>query len=397
MSMIKWVIGTSTQYKALSQKDPNTLYFLSDTQEIYKGSTSFTQSSELVENFPESGAQGRIYIHSTNLEGRVWTGTTWKTVIQPIAESLTDGEVERKAVSGEAVKTYVKQHVTAAIADKVDGIGYDKEKKQLTYTKGDQTTAVDIGGFVTGAKYNPQSGILSFDVQGGKSIHINIPKDNFVQSGRYDEATKNIILELGNGEEVQIPAGDLIDVTEFESTETVELTTEGGIVKANVKLSTASGNQLKLNGNGLYVEATDISNKLDKVDEQREDEIIIAKADGTVKTSGKKVGGTTLSDSPNGNTLATEAAVSAIKNTLEGFINVKVNKSDIATTIGNVDTALDTKVASEKAVATAIAQLDNNKINKSNITTQIPEGAGSVDNVVSERAVVSALSWVELN
>lgn len=54
-----------------------------------------------------------------------------------------------------------------------------------------------------------------------------------------------------------------------------------------------------------------LTNKLDKVAQSHADEIVIANADGTVKVSGKKVGGATLADSPNANTLATEAAVDA--------------------------------------------------------------------------------------
>lgn len=54
-----------------------------------------------------------------------------------------------------------------------------------------------------------------------------------------------------------------------------------------------------------------LTNKLDKVAQSHADEIVIANADGTVKVSGKKVGGATLAASPNANTLATEAAVDA--------------------------------------------------------------------------------------
>lgn len=73
-------------------------------------------------------------------------------------------------------------------------------------------------------------------------------------------------------------------------------------------------------GQVLYYDGTDkkwkamslgLTNKLDKVAQSHADEIVIANADGTVKVSGKKVGGATLAASPNANTLATEAAVDA--------------------------------------------------------------------------------------
>lgn len=59
------------------------------------------------------------------------------------------------------------------------------------------------------------------------------------------------------------------------------------------------------------VASVDISGKLDKVTASRAEEVITANADGSVKVSGKKIGGATLAGSPNANTLATEAAVKA--------------------------------------------------------------------------------------
>lgn len=400
MAMIKWVITTSTAYAGLELKDANALYFLQDTQEIYKGETSFTQSIVMVEDrFPAKGAQGKIYIHGTTLEGKVWNGSAWKTVIQPVATSLSDSATENKAVSGEAVKAYVTEKLTTAITGKfVDGITYDKATKELSYTKNGAATKVGIEGFVTGASYDGGSGKLSFTVQGGEAIDINLPKDNFVKSGLYNKVSKEIVLTLVDGSEVKIPAGDLVDINEFQSTETVELTSSPeGVVSANVKISATGGNQITKNADGLFVAATDISGKLDKVTAAKAGEIIIANADGTVKVSGKKAGGATLAESPNENTLASEAAVSAIKTALESSINAKFDKSNIVTTVSAVASASDTKVASERAVANAIEAINNSKLDKSSVTATISESSNSASKVASESAVVAALSWVVLN
>ena len=397
MSMIKWVVTTSDVYRGLQDKDINALYFLKDTQEIYKGTQSFTQSSELVPNFPPKGAQGRIYIHENTLEGRVWVNDNWKTVIHPIAESLTEGVRETKAVSGEAVKTYVKEHVSAAIADNVNNITFDKISKQLTYETVDgSSNTVDIDGFLTGAKYNPKTGMLSFDVQGGRGIHINLPKDNFVESGRYDADRKLIVLDLVSGDSVEIPAGDLIDDTEFVSTETIDMTvSDAGEVSANVKLA-GGDNKIQIKNGGLYVAPTDLSTKLDKVERDRTNEIIIAQEDGSVAVSGFKTGGELLSETPSQNTLATESAVAAIRTILSGEISTKVSKSDITQEIREEALASEEKVASEKAVAIAIDALKEEKINKTDITKKLDHTSVSDDKVVSEKAVVAALSWVEL-
>ena len=398
MAMIKWIITNSTAYAGILEKDNNALYFLQDTQEIYKGSTSFTQALVMVAEFPPKGAQGKVYMNSTTLEGKVWTGSEWKTIIEQVAKSLTDGAVQNKAVSGEAIKTYVTQKVTEAVTDKfVEGISYSKETKQLTYMVGENPTTVGIEGFVTGASYEGKTGKLSFTVQGGETIDINLPKENFVKSGTYKSETQEIVLTLVDGSEVKIPAGDLVDVYTFSSTNTIEMSEVNGAVTANVKVSSDSGNQLQAKADGLYVAATDISGKLDKVAAEKADEIITANADGTVKASGKKVGGATLAGTTDANTLATEAAVAAIRTTLEESIATKISTSNIATSISSVSSASDSKVASERAVAQAIETLNANKVNASDVVTTVDVESNSATKVASEAAVVAAMSWVVLN
>lgn len=401
MAMIKWIVTTSAVYNRLAaqEKDTNALYFLEDTREIYKGASLFTQSTELVSSFPEAGAaQGRIYINQSTLEGRIWNGSEWRTVIEKVAQTLTE-ETETKAVSGEAVKQYVKQHVTTAVADKVKNISFDKLSKQLTYETGNGTVNnVNIDGFLTGAKYNQKTGMLSFDVQGGRGIHINLPKDNFVESGRYDTDSKSIILELVSGDRVEIPAEDLIDVNEFESTATIDMTvTTEGKVSADVIVDQTTGNnQLRATAHGLYVEATDLSNTLSKVATNKANEIIVANEDGTVKVSGLQAGTDTITGEGNVKTLATEAAVAAIRTTLTNSIAEKINLSAISRNIPQAEVASFDRVASEKAVATAIDELKGQKIDKDNITTELPTENGSTDKVASEAAVVAALSWSRL-
>lgn len=397
MSMIKWVVTTSAIYQTLQPKENNALYFLSDTQEIFKGDKSFTQATQLVDTFPTNPAQGRIYIDQTTLEGKVWANGTWKTVIEPVAKTLNDQTTEEKAVSGEAIKRYVTEKVTDAVTNKfVDGITYDKETKALTYKKGTISTTVGIEGFVTGVTHD--AGVLSFTVQGSESpIEINLPKDNFVKSGSYDKTSKKIILILANDDRVEIPAGDLIDDTEFGNTKTVNLNvSKEGMVTADVRVSNEGENKLVVKNDGLYVAPTDLSGKLDKVEKNKANEIIVADANGSVRTSGLKAGRDTLGQDPTADTLATEAAVAAIRTTLQQAIDTKFDKVNISKSVPVVGEASDDRVASEKAVATAINELKNDKIDKTNISTSITDKTVSENKVVSEKAVVAALSWVEL-
>lgn len=64
-----------------------------------------------------------------------------------------------------------------------------------------------------------------------------------------------------------------------------------------------------------YVEKTlteATKNKIDKMGEGNEDEIVLSTADGSVKRSSKKIGGETFSAEPDANTVATEKGVKAL-------------------------------------------------------------------------------------
>lgn len=65
------------------------------------------------------------------------------------------------------------------------------------------------------------------------------------------------------------------------------------------------------------IASVDISGKMDKIADAVADQVILSQADGSVKMSGKTIGGATLSSSPNANTLATEAAVNALNTAMD--------------------------------------------------------------------------------
>lgn len=401
MAMIKWIVATSAAYAALETKDVNALYFLSDTGELYKGSKSFTEGVILVDEFPAKGALGKMYIHNTTLEGKVWTGSAWKTVIEEVAKSLTDDVTTNVAVTGEAIKAYVTAKFAEQVEGKfVEGITYDKATKDLKFTKDGAEQIVPIDGFVTGAAYNGSTGVLSFQVEGGTAIDINLPKENFVSGGSYDTETHEIVLTLTQGGEVRIPATDLVDVYTVKSTNSVNMTMTDNEISAEVKISATAGNLLKVNEDGLFAQETDISGKIDKVAAAKAGEIVIAKADGHVETSGYVAGTAAISATPNANTLATEAAVSAIKVALQGNIDAKFDKSKIRTsaTVATKSTeASDEHVLSEKLTLAKLEALDTKKIDKANVVTTIDAVNAADDKVVAESALVAAMSWTVIN
>lgn len=307
--------STFDKYNSIPIKDPMGLYFIVETGQIYKGNKHYGGAVEFVDDFPVAPAQGRIYIKNDTKEGKVFIGTEWKTVIESIATALTDETPVTSAVAGDAVKTYVTDKVTAAVKDLVKNVVYNDTTKTFTVTAGETPTQYSLNGFFTGASYNGETGELSFTVQGtAEPIKISLPKDNLITGGTYDEANKQVVLTLSNGGTIDIPAVDLVNVSSFTGTSTVLVgETVNGSAPLSVKISATEGNKLVVNEDGLYVDPTpvDVSGKLDKVATEKADELISANADGTVKTTGYKIGGATVADTGNETIIATEAALNA--------------------------------------------------------------------------------------
>lgn len=61
LNLVNFRIGTSDRYVATT-KDPNTLYFLSDTHQIMKGEDDYTSSIFIVDALPDNPIKGKIYI-----------------------------------------------------------------------------------------------------------------------------------------------------------------------------------------------------------------------------------------------------------------------------------------------------------------------------------------------
>ena len=117
--MLKWVHTSSTTFATLN-KDPNTLYFLNDTKEIYKGDTAHTEAVVLVNDFPQTGiAKNKLYIKSTTLEGKTFDGTDWHTVFRPVSNTLSDEDDtnDNDLITGAGIKLYVSERLADIVAE----------------------------------------------------------------------------------------------------------------------------------------------------------------------------------------------------------------------------------------------------------------------------------------
>lgn len=291
--MINWHIVTAEMYRNGTPIDGH-MYFLSDTKEIYRGTVPFTESVVLYTELPVAPAiaLNKLYINSTTLEGRIWNGSDWTIVIQPVADVVED--VAGKPVSGKAVAAYVAAEMSkmANSADTISALSWDSAEHLLTITKGNQSTEdIIFDGLGVNLQYVADTGELQLLDASGNAIGnaINLGLEKFVSSGEYDPESQNIILyfDAEKTESVTIPVGSLVDTYTAESSNTIDLSVTNNKFVANVKIHTGDGNLITADENGLYVAPIDLSGKMDKVVGAVEGNIATLDAEGNVVDSGK--------------------------------------------------------------------------------------------------------------
>lgn len=125
MALVKFVSGVAAKFNAVTA-DANTLYFLTDTKQIFKGSTLFTPSIKVVTSDPEANSAdvNTIYVNSTTGRVSFFNGTTVQTIVKAPLAAIGNGSAVEIA-STKAVVDYV----AAAIAD-VNG-NADTLKRQV--------------------------------------------------------------------------------------------------------------------------------------------------------------------------------------------------------------------------------------------------------------------------
>jgi hypothetical protein len=338
-----WLYATtSDKYKLLATKDEDSLYFLEDTKEVYKGSTLFSGTIELYSgSLPTKGAQGKIYFNVTSLVGDVWNGSAWKTISRPIM-SFVDATSE-EMISGQAVGAAVKEHtdtmLAQVLANSIVDITYDNTTHTVKFTKGGTAHDVPITKICNSLSYNPTTGALALNDDSGAISTASIPLDNYVVSGIYNDTDKAIELTLKNSSKVIIPATDLVNIYHAGNTATTSIVISNvdgnNIITVNIKVSTTANNAITANSDGLYMDKESI---LKIADPAKENNIVIVGADGHKVSSDISI-----------NNISTITYVNDMNTTLT---NSKASVDDIVNTVDelNKDTPRETMMVSEKVL-----------------------------------------------
>lgn len=215
MANVIFKTGTKEQFLALEQKDANTLYWLSDTQELYKGDALYGIGKAATQELAGlMSAEDKAKLDSLVAGSVAGLTPVDATII------LGDGEDGTKTIG-----VQVSKEPGNAIEIKADGLFVGATGEiAASYAIEKQTEATD--GYV--ATYKLKKTV------GGESTYvgdeINIPKDLVVQSGsvktvsdadqpyagaQVGDAYIELVLNDADSSCIYIPAKGLIDTSNF--------------------------------------------------------------------------------------------------------------------------------------------------------------------------------------
>lgn len=420
--MLTWHYVTRAAYDAAeaSVKTSDKLYFLSDTKEIYRGTENFTESVIVYTAEPAVKAVGKLYINATTLEGRIWNGSAWTTVIQPV-QATVDAADTSKPVSGKAVGDYVATEIAKVTGsgNLVADVEYVADSKSLSVTMADGASdEIQLTGLAVDLDYDATTGKLMVKDATGATVGtgINLDLERFVSAASYDHETGKISLTFNDGDTpLEIDIGDLVDTYTAKGGKGVSLTVTGNEFTAEAIVASTAGNMLQLTDTGLFVAATDISGKMDKDTDAVAGDVAVFDANGNAVDGGYKLGTGTLAASASATVLATEAAVAAIRDTLTADIATKMNKVGTGHTgeiivanaegdaeasgykLGGATLAASPDAATAATEAAVVDYVEGYAVAKTDVVAAgnmaATVAAASDTKVTSEKAVVEAMTW----
>lgn len=212
MANVIFKVGTKALFDALEQKDTNTLYWLEDVQELYKGNLLFATGKAASQT-----AAGLMSAEDKVKLDNLSAGTVAGLIPVDATIVIADGEEGTKTIGVQVSKV---EGNTIEIED--DGLYVAKDNTEYAIEK--------LGDAAEGysATYR-----LKKTVDGSSSYvgaEINIPKDLVVQSGSVKTVTEDdqpyvgakvgdtyieLILNDAEASHIYIPTSGLIDTSDF--------------------------------------------------------------------------------------------------------------------------------------------------------------------------------------
>lgn len=206
--------GIQSLYDALTVKDPSTLYCITDTQRIYKGSTLLADKTNLNVTFTDSipeaatSVENMLYIATVDNKTTMWikSGAVMIQAGGGEATELADGIITiSKFASGTIATSFTTGDdntipTTKAVADAIEEAINNFNEYDAAFTEVTAESAAEGTGT-----------ILHFTRASGKTKDVTIA-DIFLASASYDSTTHILTLTLNDAtsSKVEVNLEDLV-------------------------------------------------------------------------------------------------------------------------------------------------------------------------------------------
>lgn len=101
-----------------------------------------------------------------------------------------------------------------------------------TQDMADKVTKAEAASFIEGIDYNGSTYTFTFTKYDGSTQIVDLPLENLIDRGYFDNTTKEIVLILSTGEEVKIPAASLVDEYTGKNNTQIKTTVANNIIEA---------------------------------------------------------------------------------------------------------------------------------------------------------------------
>lgn len=253
--MVNFIYGSLDQYKSLQEKNPESLYFITDAQRIYKGNTLVVSTAvQFVTALPAtaSAQQDILYVYTDDLGEttlKKFNGTDFVNVGgAKVADSVKAGSIVFESFSTETISQQIgaepstqKLVTEKAVTDYVDTVKQEISGQLTTLAEktGKAFVAVSTGDSETAGKFK-----LNFTDNDGIVHSIDLDKEKFLKSASLSPDGKTLTLTMTDDTTVDIDLAEIVaDATTVKTTEDIVVTTAVGELKANEVLATGTSVQ----------------------------------------------------------------------------------------------------------------------------------------------------------
>ena len=237
MAQVKFIYTDAAKYGA-SAKDAGTLYFLSDTKQIFKGAERFSGlvCKEVTADPALGSAEvNTLYINTTDGSVKIYNGTNLTTIVDGYVTSISGDGSATDRVSSKAVVDYVKTKIQDLDVGQLNA-QVTANKKDIATLKGDASTAGSVAKAVADVKTE-----LTAEIN--KKATKATTLTGYGITDAYTKTQVDTAISTAKGEVVNdLTAGNGITITGTKANKTIA-----------AKVDPAEGNALTVGEAGLKV------------------------------------------------------------------------------------------------------------------------------------------------